>query len=138
MGSNVNGVGHFAAQNILAVPIALPKTDGTYAEVARLTKLQKAPPAFLSPIGLTPRCSSHSSFTMIAAIADACRGVNDGAKLDTKWPKPSAGVSVTLAPSGYHRPESTKKLSKIVVKSSDVSENVIAPHCTIVRPLWNQ
>ena len=43
-----------------------------------------------------------------------------------------------LAPSRYHGPESTKKSSKTAAKSSDLSENVIVPHCTIVRPPWNQ
>ena len=35
-----------------------------------------------------------------------------------------------LAPSRYHRPESTKKSSKTAAKSSDLSENVIVHHRT--------
>jgi len=33
--SNANGVGHFTAENIVAVLRARPETDGTYAEVAK-------------------------------------------------------------------------------------------------------
>ena len=35
MASNANGVGHFTAENIVAVLRALPETDGTYAEVVK-------------------------------------------------------------------------------------------------------